>query len=86
MGVSIIVACDKHGVIGKEGKLPWRCSEDLKIFRKRTLGHAVIMGRKTWDSLPKKPLDGRPNIILTRNQDCLSHIGKRTDRRHEINS
>lgn len=67
MSISIIVACDPRGVIGKENKLPWRLPEDLKLFRERTLGHAIIMGRKTWDSLPKKPLDGRANVVLTRN-------------------
>lgn len=65
--VTIIVACDPDGVIGKENKLPWRCKEDLQLFRQRTYGHAVIMGRKTWDSIPKKPLDGRANIVVSRN-------------------
>lgn len=64
--VSIIVACDPHGVIGKENKLPWRCKEDLQLFRKTTLNHAVIMGRKTWDSIPRKPLDNRANLVISR--------------------
>jgi dihydrofolate reductase len=64
--VTIIVACDLRGVIGKEGKLPWRLPEDLRMFRERTLGHAIIMGKKTWNSLPKKPLDGRANIVMSR--------------------
>jgi dihydrofolate reductase len=66
MAVSIIVACDPRGVIGKGNKLPWRIPEDLKLFRERTLDHAIIMGRKTWDSLPIKPLDKRANIVVTR--------------------
>lgn len=65
--ISIIVACDPKAVIGKQNKLPWRVPEDLKLFRERTLGHAVIMGRKTWDSIPRKPLDGRANIVISRN-------------------
>ena len=66
MSVTIIVACDPDGVIGKDGKLPWRMPEDLKMFRERTLDHAIIMGRKTWESLPKKPLDRRANIVISR--------------------
>lgn len=66
MPVSIIVACDPKGVIGKNGILPWRVPEDLKLFRQRTLNHVIIMGRKTWESLPKKPLDGRPNVVISR--------------------
>jgi dihydrofolate reductase len=66
MSVTIVVACDVRGVIGKEGKLPWRVPEDLQAFRQRTLGNTIIMGRKTWDSLPKKPLDGRANVVISR--------------------
>nr|AEI30189.1 dihydrofolate reductase [uncultured bacterium] len=60
------VARDREGVIGKDGTLPWRLSDDLKRFKALTLGKPVIMGRKTWDSLPTKPLPGRINIVLTR--------------------
>lgn len=66
MGVTIIVACDRRGVIGKNGTLPWRLKEDLQLFRQRTMGHAIIMGRKTWDSIPKKPLDGRANVVISK--------------------
>ena len=52
-------------VIGKDGNLPWKISEDLKFFKKTTDGHPVLMGRKTFDSL-KKPLPGRQNIVLTK--------------------
>ncbi len=55
-----------NGVIGNKGALPWRIPEDLKRFKALTLGKPCIMGRKTWDSLPKKPLPGRTNIVLTR--------------------
>jgi dihydrofolate reductase len=53
-------------VIGREGGLPWHLSSDLKLFKAVTLGKPIIMGRKTWDSLPRKPLPGRTNIIITR--------------------
>jgi dihydrofolate reductase len=60
------VARAKNGVIGRRGKLPWRLSDDLAFFKKTTIGKPVIMGRKTWDSLPLKPLPGRLNIVLSR--------------------
>ena len=60
------IARDRNGVIGRDGALPWRLKSDLAIFRAVTMGKPVIMGRKTWDSLPKKPLPGRTNIVLTR--------------------
>lgn len=61
----LIVACARNGVIGKEGKLPWHLPEDLKHFKETTLGKPVIMGRKTWESLPRA-LPGRLNIVITR--------------------
>lgn len=64
--ISIIVAYDEERVMGKDGHLPWRLPEDMKLFKKTTMGHTVIMGRKTWDSLPKRPLVGRLNIVLSR--------------------
>jgi dihydrofolate reductase len=66
MGVTIIVACDPNKVIGKQNQLPWRLPEDLRLFRQRTLGHVVVMGRKTWQSIPKRPLDGRMNVVVSR--------------------
>jgi dihydrofolate reductase len=60
------IARARNGVIGKNGGLPWRLKSDLAIFRAITMGKPVIMGRKTWDSLPKKPLVGRTNIVLSR--------------------
>ena len=53
-------------MIGRDGDLPWRLRSDLKLFKATTLGKPIIMGRKTWDSLPRKPLPGRMNIVLTR--------------------
>ncbi len=64
MRVSLIVAVAENGVIGRDGKLPWRLSADLKTFRRLTMGKPLIMGRKTFQSL-KGPLDGRDNIVLT---------------------
>jgi dihydrofolate reductase len=60
------VARAANGVIGAGGGLPWRLKSDLAIFRQVTMGKPVIMGRKTWDSLPRKPLPGRTNIVLSR--------------------
>lgn len=60
------IARARNGVIGKDGKLPWRLKTDLAIFKQVTLGKPVIMGRKTFESLPGGPLKGRTNIVLTR--------------------
>lgn len=72
----IVVACDRQGGIGKEGRLPWRLSGDLQYFKQLTTQakhgaqNAVIMGRKTWESIPEKrrPLPGRINAVITRNE------------------
>jgi dihydrofolate reductase len=60
------IARARNGVIGKDGGLPWRLKTDLANFRAVTMGKPVIMGRKTWESLPRKPLVGRTNIVLSR--------------------
>ncbi len=60
------VARGANGVIGANGGLPWRLKADLRIFRRVTMGKPLIMGRKTWESLPIKPLPGRANIVLSR--------------------
>jgi dihydrofolate reductase len=67
--ISLVVAAAENRVIGHRGALPWRLPEDLKRFKALTMGKPVIMGRKTWDSLPKKPLPGRTNIVVTRNPE-----------------
>jgi dihydrofolate reductase len=64
--ISLVVAVSRNGVIGKAGGLPWHISSDLKLFKATTLGKPIIMGRKTWESLPRKPLPGRINIVITR--------------------
>lgn len=63
-----IVAMSPNRVIGAEGRIPWHISEDLKFFKRTTLGHAVLMGRKTFESIGK-PLPGRENIVLSRTAD-----------------
>ena len=69
MILSLVVAMAENRVIGRDGDLPWRLPEDLKHFKRVTMGKPVIMGRKTWDSLYVKPLPGRRNIVVTRNLD-----------------
>ncbi|GAK44848.1 dihydrofolate reductase [Tepidicaulis marinus] len=63
--ISFVVAIAENGVIGQGGDLPWKISGDMRHFKAVTLGKPIIMGRKTWDSLPRKPLPGRPNIVVT---------------------
>ena len=68
MNIHMIWAQDSNNAIGKNGTLPWHFSEDLKNFKKLTTGHTIIMGRKTWDSLPVKPLSNRRNIVISTQQ------------------
>ena len=63
--IIFIYACDLNGAIGKDGDLPWRQSSDLQHFKRITLGGTIVMGRKTWESLPGK-LPGRRNIVMSR--------------------
>ncbi len=64
--LALVAARARNGVIGRDGALPWRLKSDMSLFKATTLGKPVIMGRKTWDSLPKKPLPGRTNLVLSR--------------------
>jgi dihydrofolate reductase len=68
MKLHLIYARARNGTIGKDGQMPWHLPEDLAHFKRVTLGQPVIMGRKTWDSLPARfrPLPGRVNIVITR--------------------
>lgn len=66
MEITIIVAYSDNRVIGNKNTIPWKISSDLKLFKEYTKNNIVIMGRKTWDSLPKKPLPNRENIVITR--------------------
>lgn len=71
MPVHLIFARSVNGVIGKGGAIPWHLPEDMAHFRRQTQGCPVVMGRKTWDSLPERfrPLPGRQNIVVTRNRE-----------------
>lgn len=66
--ICIVVARGSNGVIGRDGDLPWRLRSDLQRFKAITIGKPCIMGRKTWESLPLKPLPGRLNVVLTRDE------------------
>lgn len=66
MELTLIAAVARNGVIGRDGDLPWRLRADMKQFKRRTVGHPILMGRKTWESLPKRPLPKRVNVVLTR--------------------
>ena len=70
MKLSVVAAVARGGVIGRGGTLPWHLPEDMANFRELTMGHPVVMGRRTWDSLPDRfrPLPGRRNVVVTRNE------------------
>jgi len=68
MKLSIIVAHDPNLVIGKDGELPWHFSEDLKFFKKTTMGSPILMGRGVFEELNEKPLPGRENVVLSRSK------------------
>lgn len=63
--ITLIVARDRNGAIGKDNEIPWYAPEDLAFFKRETLGGACIMGRNTWDSLPFKPLKNRLNLVVS---------------------
>jgi dihydrofolate reductase len=64
--IKAIVAVDQNLAIGKGGDIPWHVPSDLKFFKAQTQGHAVVMGRKTWESFPRRPLPGRVNLVLSK--------------------
>ena len=69
MHICFFVAIAENGVIGKDNAMPWRLSGDLQYLKRTTMGKPIIMGRKTWESFPRRPLPGRPNLIVTRDAD-----------------
>ena len=71
MNLSILVAVAENGVIGREGQLPWHLSSDLRRFKRLTMGRAILMGRKTWESIGR-PLPGRTSIVLSRQANYQS--------------
>ncbi len=76
--LSLVVARDRNGAIGKDGDIPWVAPEDLAFFQRETTGGAIIMGRNTWDSLPYKPLKSRLNLVVTsrgiEGADCFATV------------
>lgn len=72
--IALIAAVARNGVIGLHGRLPWRLPDDLKRFRALTTGHAIVMGRKTWDSIGR-PLPERQNIVVTRHRELTAPGG-----------
>ncbi|WP_407492213.1 dihydrofolate reductase [Pseudooceanicola sp. MF1-13] len=72
--ITLIVARDRNGAIGKDGDIPWHLPGDLKMFQRETTGGAVIMGRATWESLPVKPLKSRLNIVVSRDASLAEHV------------
>jgi dihydrofolate reductase len=77
--VSLLAAVARGGVIGRDGTIPWHLPEDMARFRELTTGHAVVMGRRTWDSLPDRfrPLPGRRNVVVTRNPEWSAEGAER---------
>ncbi|MBE9639372.1 dihydrofolate reductase [Salipiger mangrovisoli] len=72
--LTLIVARAKNGAIGRDNDIPWFKPEDLKMFQRETSGGALIMGRRTWESLPVKPLKNRLNIVVSRDSSLTEHV------------
>lgn len=88
--IALVVARARNGVIGRDGDLPWRLKSDMAFFKQVTMGKPIVMGRKTWDSLPRRPLPGRLNIVVTRQSgfvadgaEVFSSIGAALERARE---
>ncbi|MDQ2101652.1 dihydrofolate reductase [Azospirillum isscasi] len=77
MRISLVVAAARNGVIGRNGTLPWSLPGDLTRFKELTLGKPILMGRRTWDSLPRKPLPGRDNLVVSRSVPAGERDGVR---------
>lgn len=67
--ITLVAAVARNGVIGSDGDMPWRLPSDLQRFKAYTMGKPIVMGRKTWQSFPRRPLPGRLNIVVTRKSD-----------------
>lgn len=72
--ITLIVARARNSAIGKDNQIPWHSPEDLKMFQRETTGGAVIMGRRTWQSLPFRPLKNRLNIVVSRDPSLAEHV------------
>jgi dihydrofolate reductase len=79
MKIAVVAAIARGGVIGRDKAIPWRLPEDMKRFRALTMGHVVVMGRRTWESLPDRyrPLPGRRNVVVTRNAEWTGEGAER---------
>jgi dihydrofolate reductase len=75
MRISLVVAAARNGVIGRNGALPWNLPSDLKRFKELTMGKPMLMGRRTWDSLPRRPLPGRIHHVVSRHVAPGEHDG-----------
>jgi dihydrofolate reductase len=73
MRISIIAAVAENGVIGRDGRLPWHLSDDLRRFKQLTMGHTIVMGRRTWESIGR-PLAGRRMIVVSRRADYRTKV------------
>ncbi|PIT17949.1 dihydrofolate reductase [Snodgrassella alvi] len=67
--ITLVAALSDNNCIGENNRIPWHVPEDFEFFKNYTMGKPVVMGRKTWESLPKKPLPGRPNYVISRQQE-----------------
>ena len=72
--LSLVVARARNGAIGKDNQIPWHAPEDLAFFQRETTGGAIIMGRKTWESLPFKPLKNRLNCVVSSDHTLSEHV------------
>ena len=70
--ITLVLARADNGVIGDNGRIPWRIADDMRRFKALTMGRPTVMGRKTWESLPKRPLPGRTNIVITRGKEYVA--------------
>ena len=82
--ITLIAACADNGCIGIDNTMPWHLPEDFAFFKQYTLEKPVVMGRKTWESLPKKPLPGRRNIVVTRQADYATAGAEQAAKVHRI--
>jgi len=76
MLITIYAAVAENGVIGRDGGLPWHLSSDLKRFKANTMGKPIVMGRRTWESFPKRPLPGRLNVVISRDSAYRAEGGE----------
>ena len=86
MRLTLIVAYAHHRVMGLNNAIPWRIAGEQAYFKRVTLGHPIVMGRKTWESLPRRPLPGRQNIVVTRNINYAAYAAHPAEDAHIVHS